>query len=224
MRDRLRDDGVHAGIEAAAAVLGRRIGGDRDDERRLLAGRTFERAQLLRRSVAIHHRHLAIHQDSVERAGRNGSERLCTVLDSGHVTADVLQHLGEHFPIHRVVFGEKHGRCKRERNARARRSLAKPGTLMSLFGRTLQHDRKRKHRAAVGLARERDPPAHQRHEPAHDRKSETRTAEASCRARLRLREWLEDSFAGFRRHADACIRNGKSQLRLFALGMGQRAR
>jgi hypothetical protein len=117
-RHRLGDVVVHAGLEALLAVALHGARGHRDDRDAAGAAR-LALADLARRLVAVHPRHLAVHQHGVVAAARAGRERLLAVLGELDAEAQLLEDLGRDLLVDLVVLGHQHVRGDGPAAARA---------------------------------------------------------------------------------------------------------
>ena len=98
---------VHPGSQAGVAVDRPHVCRHRDD-RRMLARAQFALANFRRRLEAVHHRHVAIHEDQIVRRCRERRNGLAAVVD-GHGGKTELQELFEREAlIDGVVFDEQH--------------------------------------------------------------------------------------------------------------------
>ena len=143
---------VHAGrdiVQLVALVGVRRQGQDRQG-----AGRAGQGADSPRRSDAVHHRHLDVHQGQVERTGHHGIHRLAPVL--GHLAgaAEHLQQLARDEAVGGVVVHHQH------MQGVVRRRLGHGGGGRRALGRDAQRQAHLKARAALGRGAQRDRAAH----------------------------------------------------------------
>ena len=98
---------VTARVQAALSIAGHGVGGQRDDR----AGVAVT-AEQSRRLIAIHHGHLHIHEDDVERVGlvTGGQRRIngaLAVLRDGDLCARLLQHVADEPLVVRTVLGQQ---------------------------------------------------------------------------------------------------------------------
>jgi hypothetical protein len=98
---------VHAGGEALVAVALHGVGGQ-GDHRQVVAALALPGAQQRGGLVAVHHRHLAVHQDGVEGLRGRQREGFLAVLGDGHREAQLLQHRAGELLVDRVVLGQQH--------------------------------------------------------------------------------------------------------------------
>ncbi len=96
---------VHTGLEALPLGAGHGIGRESDDGYAARAG--FARADLARRLIAVHHGHLAIHQNEVMAAAFPGGNGLCAVAHDIDLEAHALQTAAGHFLVDRVILGKQ---------------------------------------------------------------------------------------------------------------------
>ncbi len=78
----------------------------------------FETTQLARGHVAIHHRHLTVHQHGVIAASGEFRERLPAVLGAVDFEAEGGEHAVSHLAIELLILDDEHP--ARERGERAR--------------------------------------------------------------------------------------------------------
>ena len=127
-------EGIHAGVQALLLVALHRVRGQRHDGR--------PRAAAQRQSaddpgclVAVHHRHLAVHQHQIEGAVAHQRHSFGAVVGHLPLQAELLQHRLGHALVDRVVFDQQHGavqlgfrrfggRALRARSVRRRRQHA----------------------------------------------------------------------------------------------------
>jgi hypothetical protein len=122
---------VHAHLEARLPVALHGVGGERDDRR--AAGRRIgglAGADLPRGAEAVHHRHLAVHEDQVEALLRERAHPLGAVRDGAHLAAQRLEQHHGHAAVDLVVLAQQHAarhvarRCGRRGGRRRRDRLA----------------------------------------------------------------------------------------------------
>ena len=105
--------GVHARGQAQLGVTDEGVGGERDDGNAAgLTERVFPGADGARGGVAIHHRHLAVHQHEVKAAALHGLIGECTVGDDLELAANGFEHVARHHLVDAVVFGQQHARTQ----------------------------------------------------------------------------------------------------------------
>ena len=110
--ERLADVGIHAEHQAALAFVGHRMRGDGDDRQRDVAR---IHAQDAGRLVAVHHRHLQVHQhDRIEtrRMGTNAFQRLLSVVGHLHLRLPAFEQLHRELLVDRVVFHQQHAQAR----------------------------------------------------------------------------------------------------------------
>ena len=88
----------------------------------------FRRADRARGGEAVHHRHLAVHEDQVELGiGSRGQHAFVAVRCGGDVEAEHVEHGARHFLVHRVVFHHERAAARaghgQRANARALRGI-----------------------------------------------------------------------------------------------------
>ena len=94
---------VHAGLEAALPVG---VGGQADD-RDMCLGR-LATADCGGRLVAVHDRHVAVHEDRRVAARRGSGHRRCAVGDDIDAEAEALEHERLDLPVDGVILGQQY--------------------------------------------------------------------------------------------------------------------
>ncbi len=105
--DRLGDVVVHAFLQAALPFLGHRMGGHGDDRQAVVA---LVGADSDGRLVAVHDRHLHVHQHDIERGRvtfRDFLDRLAAVVDDFDLSIDLGQKFDGDLLVDLVVFGQQ---------------------------------------------------------------------------------------------------------------------
>ena len=102
--DGLGDVVVHAGVEAALAITLHRVGGHGDDDD-VAIGR-LAAADLFGGLVAVHHGHLAIHENEVVAIGGDHVDGFFSVGGEFDGKAEALEHARGDELIDGVVFDE----------------------------------------------------------------------------------------------------------------------
>src|SRR6266481_2189490 len=92
--DWLRDVIIHPGVEAFLAVAGESVGGDADNNRTM--GAALAPPDLTRCRVAVHLRHLTIHQDEVVEGVAMAFEGDAAILGN----LRMVTHQTEHSMLH----------------------------------------------------------------------------------------------------------------------------
>ncbi len=120
----LGEEAVHAGVAAALLVVLLGVGGQRDDghPRRALVEQAADGGRGL---VAVHDRHLAVHQHQVEAAAGGDLDRLRAVVGDLPPQAQLVEHrLGDAL-VDRVVLDQQDaaGQAARQALLRRRRRL-----------------------------------------------------------------------------------------------------
>ena len=113
---------VHAGIQALLAVAShciRRHGNDRN----ALATRCFVLTLDASGRIAVHHRHLAIHQYRVESLLLNLVQRLFAILGDNKAQPDQTDQTLSDLPIDRIVLDQKDVARQRQRSCCWRRDV-----------------------------------------------------------------------------------------------------
>lgn len=108
-RVRLGDVVVHAGVEAAVLILAHGIGGERDDGRMPALGQ-LALADGARRFLAIHLRHLTIHENEIVAVPGGALAGDDTVLGNFHFAAELCQQAGREHAIDGMIFDDQHPR------------------------------------------------------------------------------------------------------------------
>ena len=108
--ERLGNVVAHAGFDHLVAVAGHGIGGHGDDGD-LRQGQVL--ANLAGGGVAVHDRHLAVHQHAIKAIvpGQN-VQRLLAVVGHQYRDAGLLQQFQRQFLVHVVVFHQQHARAR----------------------------------------------------------------------------------------------------------------
>ena len=106
--DRLRQMVVHPGRKAAFAIPRHGVGGHRHDRQVLQA---WQLADLARGGLAVHHRHLHVHQDTIVAGLLHLSERLGPIDRQLDHKPLLLQHLGRHLLVEFVVLHQQDTRA-----------------------------------------------------------------------------------------------------------------
>ena len=88
------------------------IGGQRDDGRR---GEKRVGANAASGLEAIHHRHLDVHQDTVESTAQHRVERLLAVARADDRRPLVLEQRGDHLLVDQVVLDDEDARTEQAR-------------------------------------------------------------------------------------------------------------
>ncbi|MNU89793.1 hypothetical protein D3C71_796430 [compost metagenome] len=99
---------VHARVQAQFAVAEDGVGRQGNDGRAAAALLAFHAAQAPGRFKTIHFRHLAIHQDHVERGALPQGQRARPVVGRRGFVAAIFQHGQGDFLVDRVVFHQQH--------------------------------------------------------------------------------------------------------------------
>jgi hypothetical protein len=102
--DRLGDEIVHPGVQAFFLVAHHGIGSHGDHWQ---AGITRILAQLARRLVAIHHRHLAIHQHAVIGIFLDLGQRDGAIARDIDADAGIVENMLRHFLVHLIVLHQQ---------------------------------------------------------------------------------------------------------------------
>ena len=109
---------VHAGLDADIGVADQRVGGQRDDRQTLrLPADLFPLPDLARRFIAVHHRHLAVHQHDVVAAALHRGQRFLAVGHDVEFATERLQHVARDELVDAVVFGHQHAAVQAQRRA-----------------------------------------------------------------------------------------------------------
>ena len=105
--DRLRHEAVHAGSKAPLSVARHRVRRDRDDRRRRV-GSAGLAADGGGGFIAVHARHLHVHENHVEAAGLGHAHGLVAGPDRRDRVAVLFQHVGHDGAIGGVVLDDQH--------------------------------------------------------------------------------------------------------------------
>ena len=109
LRKRFTQVIVHAGRQARFAVTLQRIGRDGDDgQHARVAALLFMAADFRRGGKAVHHGHLAVHQDQIEILGLRRLQGFFAVVRAHHVQAQAVEHGQRHFHVDWIVLGQQH--------------------------------------------------------------------------------------------------------------------
>ena len=126
---------VHPGGEAAFAVPRDGVGGQRDDRQTPAAARRLVGPDHAGGGEAVHHRHLAVHEDEVVApvpARRHASRAVFHDLDPA---AQASSACARHVLVHRVVLGDQDGGveapCASRAGAHSTRRQRPPGAAMT---------------------------------------------------------------------------------------------
>ena len=171
---------VHAGVEARLAHGVHGVRGHRQDRH---APAVLARADRTGRLVAVHDRHVAVHEDDREGLGGRGRDGLLAVLGDLDAVAALAQHLGGHHAVDGVVVDDQHRDLGRRRRG-LRLGLGR-------LGHHLEVDGEPERAAAPRLAGRADRAAHQLDQLAADAQPEPGAAVLARGRGVGLGERLE---------------------------------
>ena len=217
--DRLGQEVVHAGHQAALAGLRKGVGGQGDD--RHGGGHAVgQRADRQRGADAVEQRHVQVHQHDVEALLADGLHRLQAVAGEEGPVAHAFQQRSHVLAVDRVVLGHQHaqrahaGECRVGGHGERTPQPGAPGRWHASGMRKL------KLLPSPGHALGRDVAAHQPRQAARDLQAQPGAA-MPPRARLvALRESPEQPVQRGLVHADAGVGDDELQLLAAVVGAG----
>ena len=221
--DRVWQVFVAAGFLASCAVVRHGIGGQGEDRSGIAA--VAEQAGCL---VAVHLRHVHVHQDHVERVGFGFGDGQPAVLDAFDLGAGPAQDALDEFPIVVAVLGQQDAHSL---EILGRRRIGIGSGVLLRLGRALEHadigEIARGHGQREGAALSPGAchgqfAAEQMGDLMRDRQSQARAAEFSGDRCLALDERVEQLRKGFRADADSRVDHLDSHGRLVSAVVGHR--
>ena len=108
LRERLRQERIHAGREATFAIARQRVRRQRDDRGPRHAAGAFFAPDFLSCRVAVHDGHLAVHQDHVEGIRTPEFDGRATVFGHDDIAAELLEHGACDRAVDQVVVGDQY--------------------------------------------------------------------------------------------------------------------
>ena len=197
--DRFRQIVVHAGSQASFAVAGQGVGRQGNDRQWAATGGLLDGTNPTRRFEAVHHRHLAIHQDCVIGRGAHRGYGLRAVVCQIDLAAEASEDGAGDFAIDLVVLDEQHASAD-ARVGGGQRCLRRQCAVMAHSGLPEPEGR-----AASFLALEADFTFHALRQFADDDQAEAGAAKLAGRRIVGLGEGGEELLAGGARDADAGV-------------------
>ena len=201
--ERLGEKVVHAGLQAMATILGKRVGGHRQDRRCRVAGSGADQA---RRDQAVQARHLHVHQDQRVVRFLHAAERILAIRRGVDAQPRLFEQETCDFEIDRFVVDDK------DAAALVAGDELKFGILAARFrcafvlvATDLQTRREPEDAAGTGQSIDADLAAHQFGQAARDGEAETGAAVLARRRVVRLFEGVEEARQGVGRDADAAV-------------------
>jgi len=167
----------------------------------------FPGADVTGRRIAVHHRHLQIHEHQVKLAGAELLQRLGTVFRKVEPAAKIFQIFGDEKAILAGIIGDQNAQAMHGTGCRRLRRIC-----LLLPGRTCNRCGHREPggeincRARAGLARNPNSSAHEFNQTLRNGEPQAAPAILSRRRCVSLLEGLKDGFEVLRRDSDARVR------------------